>query len=95
MGTKEMHRGIQQDFVDTKWGVKPTSTDKQREARKEEKAVMGKKDADELEKLRVRAKKDKIIGIKNLQRIQREQDAERLKEVPDARTKLKSTADEK
>ena len=56
---------------------------------------MGKRDADELEKLRVRAKKDKIIGIKNLQRIQREQDAERLKEVPDARTKLKSTAEEK
>ena len=56
---------------------------------KEEKAVMGTKDAGELQKLRERAKKDKIIAIANLQRVQREQDAERLKDVPDARLKLK------
>ena len=51
-------------------------------------AVMGKKDADELENLRVRAKKDKIIAISNLQRVQAEQDREKLQLQPDAREKL-------
>ena len=74
----------------TKWGVTPTSADTAREARKEEKAVMGTKDAGELQKLRERARKDKLIAIANLQRVQREQDAERLKDVPDARLKLKN-----
>ena len=74
----------------TKWGGRPTSGDMKTEARKEEVAVMGKKDAQELQMMRSQAKKDRIIGIKNLQRVQREQDAERLKDIPDARMKLKN-----
>ena len=73
----------------SKWGGRPTSGDMESEAQKEEKAVMGKKDAEDLQRMRSQAKKDRIIGIKNLQRVQREQDAERLKDIPDARLKLK------
>ena len=83
-----IYRRKNKDGSYTKWGVRPTSGDQKREARKEEKAVMGKRDADELEKLRVRARKDKIIAIRNLQRVQAEQDKERLQLEPDAREKL-------
>ena len=84
-----IYRRKNKDGSYTKWGVSPTSDDQKREARKMNVAVMGKKDADELEKLRVRAKKDKIIAIRNLQRVQAEQDRERLQLEPDARDKLK------
>ena len=87
---RHIYRRKNKDGSYSKWGVKPSREEMKRNADIRFKAIVGKKDFDELQKLRERAKKDKIIAIANLQRVQREQDAERLKDIPDARLKLKN-----
>ena len=84
---RNIYRRRNKDGTYTKWGIKPTPEDMEREAYKQNIGMIGKKDADELKQYRQQFKKQRAKSIYELQRMQREQDRERLKTEPDARLK--------